>query len=112
MLDEESRISENKMLDILQLMEFQEKFSTLQSQIFDAVVAQLKFWSELRRFNCNVQRLLALGGKTIKFKELARQSYVKLMELNKNHIKLLEVYGNFLKEVLNDTSESKTILEK
>lgn len=34
------------------------------------------------------------------------------MEMNSNHIKCLEIYGYFLKEVVNDDVEGNKILEK
>jgi len=34
------------------------------------------------------------------------------MTINNNHIKCLEIYGNFLKEIVNDEIEGQRILEK
>ena len=32
--------------------------------------------------------------------------------MNPNHIKCLEIYGNFLKEIVNDDQEGYRVLEK
>ena len=38
--------------------------------------------------------------------------FLKLMEVNNNHIKCLEIYGNFLREIVNDENEASKILDK
>ena len=38
--------------------------------------------------------------------------FKKLNDMNPNHIKCLEIYGNFLKDIVNDDVEGQRILEK
>ena len=38
--------------------------------------------------------------------------YKRLIEMNPNHIRCLTIYGNFLKEIVNDELEGARILEK
>ena len=44
--------------------------------------------------------------------ETTNDLFKKLNDMNPNHIKCLEIYGNFLKEIVNDDVEGQRILEK
>ena len=53
-----------------------------------------------------------LGSKITNWVETTNDLFKKLTEMNSNHIKCLEIYGNFLKEIVNDDIEGARILEK
>jgi len=111
---EETEIREalNKELDVKVLVLFQEKFVSLQNEISRAVNMQLDFWRELEQTSPSVQKLLSLGSQITVQADKVKSTYMKLSELNSNNIKMLQTYGNFLKDIMNDTFESQRLLEK
>lgn len=72
----------------------------------------LEFWRELLEENPDIQKLQNLGSKITNTVENTNELFKKLTEMNPNHIKCLEIYGNFLKEIVNDDIEGQRILEK
>ena len=112
MEEDEIRNTNNKDLDVKLLVQFQERYVTLQTEISNAVLQQLEFWRELDQMNPNVQKLLFLGSKITIQAETVKSEYSKLYEINSNNLKMLNMYGNFLKDIMNDTFESQRIIEK
>jgi hypothetical protein len=53
-----------------------------------------------------------LGSKITNTVESTNEFFKKLIDMNPNHIKCLEIYGNFLKEIVNDGVEGDRILDK
>ena len=45
-------------------------------------------------------------------KELINYQFNKLNQIDSSHIRLLEIYGNYLKDVINDDNDYIKILEK
>lgn len=72
----------------------------------------LDFWRELLEESPDIQKLQSLGSKITNAVDTTKDQFKKLMEMNSNHIKCLEIYGNFLKEVVNDDAEGNKTLEK
>jgi hypothetical protein len=56
--------------------------------------------------------LQRLGSKITNTVEKNGDLFQKLMGMNSNHIKTLEIYGNYLREIVNDDGEGQRILEK
>ena len=112
MIDDDFRGLEAKTLDINQVVEFQEIFLELQNQIGNMVSLQLQFWNELGDPAFNTERLLLLGSRISVYIDSTKLLYKKLCELNENHYKLLRLYGNFTKEVLNENAEAIKLLDK
>jgi len=112
MEEDEIRNTNNKELDVKLLVQFQDQYVTLQSEIHKAVNQQLEFWRELEQINPNVQKLLSLGSKITAQADIVKTQYSKLHEINSNNLKMLNMYGNFLKDIMNETFESQRILEK
>ncbi len=53
-----------------------------------------------------------MGSKITNTVESTNEFFKKLIDMNPNHIKCLEIYGNFLKEIVNDGVEGDRILDK
>lgn len=52
-----------------------------------------------------------MGSKITSTVEYVRESFAKLREIYSNHIKCLEIYGYFLKDIVNDDIEGEKILD-
>lgn len=103
---------ENQEVDVNLIVEFQNKLAIFQNAIENSVNLHLDFWRELLEENPDIQKLQKLGSKITNTVEKNGELFQKLMEMNSNHIKSLEVYGNFLKEIVNDEGEGQRLLEK
>lgn len=67
-----------------------------------SVSFHLEFWNKLLEEQPDIQKLLHLGSKITNTVEHTAELFEQLQEMNPNHIKCLEMYGNFLKEIVND----------
>lgn len=112
MIEDDIRNFDSRGVDVNLIVHFQERFVALQGEIGKAVNLQLDFWRELEQSNPNVQKLLSLGSKITVQADTVKTAYSKLYEINSNHIKMLQMYGNFLADVLNDKFEAQRIIEK
>jgi len=104
--------NETKGVDVNVIVHFQNKFVLFQNSIEKSVDLHLEFWRELLEENPDIQKLQILGSKITNNVESTSEVFKKLNELNPNHIRCLEMYGNYLKAVVNDDSEGQRILEK
>src|SRR5690349_11854860 len=112
MIEDDIRNTDSRVVDVNIIVTFQEKLVALQAEIGKAVNMQLDFWRELEQTHPNVQKLLSLGSKITIQGDIVKTSYTKLSELNSNHIRMLKLYGNFLKDILHDKFEAQRVLEK
>jgi len=112
MIENDARTSESKGVDVNIIVHFQNKFVTFQSVIEKAVELHLDFWRELLENNPDIQKLQGLGSHITHSVEETSDQFKKLNEINPNHIKMLQIYGNFLKDIVNDDVEGQRILEK
>ena len=103
---------ENQGVDVNMIVEFQNKLAIFQNAIENSVNLHLDFWRELLEENPDIQKLQKLGSKITNTVEKNGELFQKLNGMNSNHIKSLEVYGNFLKEIVNDDGEGQRLLEK
>jgi hypothetical protein len=112
MVESDIRTSESKGIDVNIIVHFQNKFVQFQSSIEKSVDLHLDFWRELLEENPDIQKLQSLGSKITNTVEITTAQFKKLNEINPNHIKMLQIYGNFLKDIVNDDIEGQRILEK
>lgn len=112
MKENDVRNSDSRGIDVNTIVRFQESFVSLQTEVSKSVRMQLEFWRELEQTSPNVQQLLLLGSKITIQAELVKQAYSSLSEINSNHHRMLSIYGNFLKDIMNDTFEAQRIIEK
>jgi hypothetical protein len=112
MLEGDIRTSETKGIDVNIIVHFQNKFVEFQSSIEKSVDLYLDFWKELLEENPDIQKLQSLGSKITNAVEHTTELFKKLIEINTNHIKMLQIYGNFLKFIVNDDIEGQRIIEK
>ena len=112
MIDEDTRNSETKGIDVNIIVYFQTKFVEFQLSIEKSVNLHLDFWKELLEISPDIQKLHLLGNKITKNVETTTEKFKKLSDINPNHIKFLTIYGNFLKDIVNDDIEGQKILEK
>jgi hypothetical protein len=112
MIENDLRNAESRGVDVNVIVHFQNKFVLFQSAIEKSVNLHLDFWRELLEENPDIQKLQNLGSKITNTVETTAEQYKKLNEMNPNHIRCLEIYGNFLKDIVNDDIEGQRILEK
>ena len=112
MIDSDSRALDTKGIDVNVIVHFQNKFVEFQSSIEKSVNLHLHFWRELLEESPDIQKLQLLGSKITNNVEITTEQFKKLSEMNPNHIKCLTIYGNFLKDIVNDDIEGQRILEK
>lgn len=112
MIDSEIRSSGGKNVDINQVVEFQDKMNDLEDKIYKVVTTQIEFWKDLKQKHSNSRKLLALAEELTKQNDSIKVSYNDLYQINPAHIRMLQVYGNFVKNILNDNIEGLRLLEK
>lgn len=112
MIDNDSRNSESKGVDVNIIVHFQNKFVDFQSVVEKAVDLHLDFWRELLEHNPDIHKLQMLGSEITHSVEETSDHFRRLNDINPNHIKMLQIYGNFLKDIVNDDAEGQRILEK
>ena len=104
--------TESKGLDVVLVVEYQNKYVDFQAALTDSVNMYTEFWRELMEENPDIQKLQILGTKITVTIEKATQLFKLLTGINPNSIRVLELYGNFLHDIVNDETESKRILER
>lgn len=112
MIENDIRNSESKGMDVNIIVHFQNRFVEFQSSIDRSVLFHLDFWRELLEDNPDIQKLQSLGSKITNNVEHTNDQFKKLNDMNPNNIKCLQIYGNFLKDIVNDEQEGVRILEK
>ncbi|CAD8089763.1 unnamed protein product [Paramecium primaurelia] len=110
--DMEQKTNENKGIDVNGIMVFQNTFIIFLNAVEKTVNYHIEYWRELLETNPDILKLKVVGSKITKKLEQTMIQYQKLQELNSNHIKFLTIYGNFLKEIVNDEDESNRILDR
>ena len=112
MMEAEILNNENKNVDVMAVVYFQNKYEEFLSAIGKSVNLHNEFWRELLEEKPDIQKLQNLGSKITNSIETVMSLNKQLVEVNPNNIKCLEIYGNYLKEVVNDDTEGARILEK
>lgn len=112
MIEEDTRNSESKGMDINTMVLYQNKFIEFVNDIEKSVEFHLEFWRELLEELPDIKKLQNLGTRLTNQAESSTLKYQQLMAINPNNIKTLQVYGNFLKDIVNDEQQGNSILEK
>ena len=112
MIENDKANNESKGVDVNIIVHFQNKFVGFQTVIEKSVNLHLEFWRELYEENPDIQKLQNLGSKITNTVEETADIFKKLNEMNPNHVRCLDIYGNYLKEIVNDDVEGQRILEK
>lgn len=105
MIENDQRNSEQKGVDVNIIVVFQNKFVVFLGSIEKSVNLHLEFWRELLEENPDIQKLQQLGSKITNTVENTNDLFKRLNDMNPNHIKCLEIYGNFLRDIVNDDVE-------
>ncbi|KAL4466115.1 hypothetical protein ABPG74_004352 [Tetrahymena malaccensis] len=106
------RNTENKTIEINSIVQFQSLFVDFLGSIEKSVNYYQEFWNKLLEEIPDVDKLLLLGTKITNSIETNQQVFENLQEINSNHIKSLMIYGNYLKEIVNDEQDGNRLLEK
>ncbi|EAR83935.1 PAS domain S-box protein (macronuclear) [Tetrahymena thermophila SB210] len=112
LIEGDLRGQENKGIEVNNIVTFQNKLVVFLNAIEKSVSFHLEFWNKLLEEQPDIQKLLQLGSKITNTVENTSDLFEQLQEMNPNHIKCLEIYGNFLKEIVNDEQEGVRVIEK
>lgn len=112
MIEAELRNSDASGMNVNQMVNFQNKFVSFVSTVENAVNLHGDFWRELTEENPDAKKLQSLGSMITNIIEESRKQFEKLNDINSNHARCLEIYGFFLKDVVNDENNGQRILER
>ncbi len=112
LIENDTRGIQESKSDINNMVIFQKKLVNFLQRIQTSVNFHLEFWNKLLEETPDVQKLLLLGSKITNTVEKVSEEFTKLEEMNPNHIKCLQSYGYFLKEIVNNDTEGNRIIEK
>ena len=99
-------------VDVVSVINFQNKYVLFLTAIENAVTFHQEYWRELMEESPDIQKLHTLGTSITSSLEITQTLYQKLYEINPTHIRLLETYSSFLRDIVNDEIETPKILEK
>lgn len=102
MIESDIRNSDSAGINVNMMVKFQNRLITFLKVIEEAVTLHGDFWRELTEENPDIKKLLNLGSVITNIIDECKTQFEKLNELNGNHRRLLEIYGSFLCEVVND----------
>ncbi|EGR31213.1 PAS domain S-box family protein, partial [Ichthyophthirius multifiliis] len=91
---------------------YQNQLELLILQIKNTVDLYIQFWKQIIQDSPDVQKAVCLGYQIGKSFEHCQNIYKELQQIDSNNIKCIEVYGNFLLNVINDEVEGQKLIEK
>lgn len=112
LVEDDIRMSENKGLDVNMIVNHQAIFDAFQAALKNGMELKLNIWREMLEDNPSSSKLQSLGFMIHHAIGEIRRLYKKLSDINPNHIRTLESYGHFLKDIVNDDLEGQKLLEK
>lgn len=115
----ESEIKENEIrkmettgLNVPHVLKFQSTFFNLCRKVAESVDYHHQFWEELKQPRPVIKKIQNIGSKITNNLDECRKIYEAISEINPNHFKTLNIFGNFIEFILNDEEESKKLLSK
>jgi len=99
-------------IDVNLVVDFQNKFMYFQELIETSVELHLDFWKELLEQNPEIQKLQSLGTQITTSVDQTFNQFKALTKINSNQIKMLQMYGYYLRDIINDEIEGQLVLEK
>ncbi len=111
MVDLDNLNNETK-VDVNVIVEFQSRLIKFETALEESVDLYQEFWSEVSEISPEIHKLNSLGSKITSSVKIVALQYKKLEELNANQVKLLTMYGFYLKDIVNDDLQGDKILEK
>ena len=112
MIENDLVLNEVKGVDIQTIVLFENNLVLFQSTIEKAVNLHLEFWRELLEETPDIHKLQILGSKITSIVEFTSEMFKTLNDSNQNHVRCLDIYGSFLKDIVNDEAEGQRYLEK
>lgn len=112
MIEQEIRKRESTGIDVLGLMEFQKQFSEFNELISKAHSYYHEFWTQLAQDKPSIPTIKFVGNGITKMNDSLKETFERIMEKNSTQVKLIILYGNYLKLVVNDNEESEKTITK
>lgn len=112
MIEADIRNSDSIGINVNQMVKFQNRYVGFVSTIESAVRLHGDFWRELTEDNPDIKKLQNLGSMITNIIEDCKRQFDKLNDINPNHSRLLETYGWFLKDVVNNENDGQRVLDR
>lgn len=112
MLEQESKVGTKQSIDVAKIVDFQDRLFAFKLQLRAAVELYLDFWRELQEHNPDVQKLHDLGSRLTNVLEQVAEEFKSLIGIYPNHLKLIQLYGHFLRDIINDDSEGQRLIDR
>ncbi|KAL4464830.1 hypothetical protein ABPG74_011391 [Tetrahymena malaccensis] len=111
-IETDMRNEQNKNVDVNGIVHFENQLVVFLKSIENSVNLHLEFWRELLEESPDIEKLQIVGSRITNTIEDAKTCFNNLCSIRQNNIRSLLIYGNFIKEVVNDEIESQVYLEK
>ncbi len=112
MMEFEIRNRESDKIDVVSLMDFQEKFANFNEQIMNAYELYYEFWMQLAKIKPNVKQIKSVGTKINIINQEIKKAFDEMMEKSSNQAKTILLYGHFLRLVVNDEEEANKLITR
>ena len=112
MKDEEYKAANKNSINVALIVDFQDQLFDFKNEMKNTVELYLEFWRELLEDSPNVSKLHDLGSQLTNLLGDISTKYKVLTDVYPNHIKLLRLYGHFLRNVINDDADGEKLISK
>ena len=106
MIEDDSKDSTNKAIDINKFFDYNNLIVSFQEMIEDCTRNHISFWKELLEVNTDIKKLEKSGTSVTNSKDNVRDEFQKMLVMNPNNIHTLTVYGRFLIDVANEEASN------
>ncbi len=99
-------------LDVTIVITFESLYAKLQKEIEKSANDHIEFWSHLDSQMIDLNVLHKLGLNIINNTKRINEIWTQLTRINNNYPKALQIYGNYLMQIKNDTTEGEDFITK
>jgi hypothetical protein len=103
---------EHSGVDILKIMSYIGFYRKIVEECRESQALYLSFWTELNQEKPRAKEMKAIGEKICKCDEKIKVGYAHIIKDNPTDLKTLLLFGNYLSLLLNNTDDSKKVLQK
>lgn len=112
MQEKEMQQREVSGLNLPALIRFKDNYFKMCQSILQTVDLYKEYWQELKEEKPLVKKVKALGLRITFKNDKCKKHYKQLGAVHSNHIKSLNIYGNFMILVLNEHEEGRKLMER
>jgi hypothetical protein len=105
-------VSDYNSVNVYSLLEYHNNYAGFETMIENCVSLNISFWTELLEKNIDINKLHNFGNQIMNSMEKISEVFKRLNDIDGNHIKCLNTYAHFLKDVRNDEDGALTLFER